>query len=313
MPALVLESKFGSRYDDSPSSYEFPKRYLSHFEPLTRGEPIYAVIYEPRGDRQGRMAYVGWALIRTPPRPSGRTAEAGQPLWQVEYTGPAEQFPVAVQRELDNVPIESWLRPLPRGRMRNSATIGRAVRSIPDEEFQLIMQLAYGSVPDLTVFAPRDEHVSPVEAVRERSLRLVDSLQRDARFRVNVLSAYEFKCAVSGFELGRVSKTKPQGLLDAAHIRPVGANGPDDISNGIPLTPTLHRLFDAGLFTLDFEDDRPRILTSPSLEPAMLVGRDGDFRLPLQDGLPLLVPPNRASWPSRDQVRYHQREVFQAS
>jgi len=52
----VLESGFGSQYEDGPDSYEFQSRYLRFFEPLTRGEPLFAVIYEPRGETRGRIA-----------------------------------------------------------------------------------------------------------------------------------------------------------------------------------------------------------------------------------------------------------------
>jgi hypothetical protein len=32
--AVVLDSFLGSRYEDSPTGYEFPARYLKYFEPL---------------------------------------------------------------------------------------------------------------------------------------------------------------------------------------------------------------------------------------------------------------------------------------
>ncbi|MGA2904384.1 MAG: HNH endonuclease signature motif containing protein [Candidatus Korobacteraceae bacterium] len=41
-------------------------------------------------------------------------------------------------------------------------------------------------------------------------------------------------------------------LVDAAHILPVGADGStDQVQNGIALSPTYHRAFDAGLIYLD--------------------------------------------------------------
>ncbi|WP_368855610.1 HNH endonuclease, partial [Klebsiella aerogenes] len=36
----------------------------------------------------------------------------------------------------------------------------------------------------------------------------------------------------------------------AAHIRPVEANGPDIINNGVALSGTAHWMFDRGLFSL---------------------------------------------------------------
>jgi putative restriction endonuclease len=40
-------------------------------------------------------------------------------------------------------------------------------------------------------------------------------------------------------------------LVDAAHIPPVGAPGSlDDVTNGIALSPTFHRVYNAGLIFL---------------------------------------------------------------
>ena len=74
MYCVVLDSHVGSEYNDSPAGYEFPSRYLAVLEPLQRSEPVFAVIYEPRGrDGSGRMGYVGWATISQPPYRTGRT------------------------------------------------------------------------------------------------------------------------------------------------------------------------------------------------------------------------------------------------
>lgn len=86
--------------------------------------------------------------------------------------------------------------------------------------------------------------------------------------------------------------------------------GPDDVTNGLALTPTLHRLFDEGLFTVRWEDGRLGLLTSPLLEPTMITSPDGSFRMPLTDGLPVMLPSDRNLWPNVAQVRYHQHEVF---
>jgi putative restriction endonuclease len=63
-----------------------------------------------------------------------------------------------------------------------------------------------------------------------------------------VLTAYEYRCAVCGFDvrLGAVPVA-----LDAAHIRWHQAGGPDEESNGLALCVLHHKLFDLGAFTLD--------------------------------------------------------------
>ncbi len=285
MPAIILESSLGSEYDDSPSSYEFPERYRSFFAPLDRGIPVFAVIYEPRGERGGRMAYVGLATISRPPTPTGGRSGNGQKLWRVEYDAPARPFETAVPREPFGEPVETWLHALPRGRSRNVATFGRAVRALSDADLQRILELGNAGVLD-TVYPTVDEHAAPELLVAERS---------------------------RGLGLGRVSRTKPQGLLDAAHIRPVARSGSDAISNGLPLTPTLHRLFDGGLFTIGYDEGRPKLRTSPRLEPDMIEAPERGFVLALRDGLPLLVPPDQRLWPHAEQLRYHAREIFKGA
>jgi putative restriction endonuclease len=71
--------------------------------------------------------------------------------------------------------------------------------------------------------------------------------KRDPGFRHRVLKAYEYRCAVCGFDvrLGSVSIA-----LDAAHIRWHQAGGPDEETNGLALCALHHKTFDLGAFTV---------------------------------------------------------------
>jgi putative restriction endonuclease len=83
--------------------------------------------------------------------------------------------------------------------------------------------------------------------------------RRDPRFRQIVLRAYEHRCAVTGF------RAALGGLYfgcEAAHVQWHAYCGPDTMDNGIAVEPTLHKLFDAGAWTLT--DDR-RVLVSADL------------------------------------------------
>ena len=62
-------------------------------------------------------------------------------------------------------------------------------------------------------------------------------------FRSKLLRAYGNRCAVTGCTVAEV--------LQAAHIRPVGAKGTHATSNGILLRADIHNLFDRGLLTID--------------------------------------------------------------
>jgi len=79
---------------------------------------------------------------------------------------------------------------------------------------------------------------------------------RAASFRHDVLKAYDYRCAVSGFQI--TLGGTPIGC-EAAHIQTHALGGPDTVDNGLALEPTLHTLFDRGIWSLS--DDR-RILVS---------------------------------------------------
>jgi putative restriction endonuclease len=85
------------------------------------------------------------------------------------------------------------------------------------------------------------------EQERERVTALTSRVVRDRVFRKVILRAYDERCAITGTKLinggGRAE-------VAAAHIRPVEANGPDIVNNGIALSGTAHWMFDRGLITI---------------------------------------------------------------
>lgn len=310
MPAVVLESEIGSEYEDSPTSYEFPARYLRFFDRHGDSGPLIAVVYEPRGDAgRGRMAYVGMAEIVGDPEPTGRKNRSSAALWRVNYRNPVETFANPVPREWLGEPVETWLREVPRGRDRNVATFGRAVRALSDADLERILTLA-GAEP-LVASEYRFAQGKAVVATRERAEALVSSFVRAASFRREVLVAYQYRCAVTGLGIGAVAPTKSRMLLDAAHIRPVQLGGPDQVANGLPLTPTVHRLFDAGLLSVEYSEGRPRLRLSSRLEPSMTRVVERGVDLALQEDMPLLVPASVGLWPHPDYLRFHRERVFQ--
>jgi putative restriction endonuclease len=69
---------------------------------------------------------------------------------------------------------------------------------------------------------------------------------RDRAFAAIVLQAYDTKCSACGEPLKKGRLTE----LEAAHIRPVERDGPDDQRNGLSLCRRHHWAFDHGFFTL---------------------------------------------------------------
>ena len=123
--------------------------------------------------------------------------------------------------------------------------------------------------------------------------------RRDPAFREKILRAYEYRCAATGFcaALG--------GSFfgcEAAHVRWVAYDGPDTIENGIALEPTLHKLFDAGAWSLT--DDRRMIVS------ADFTGTDETVqRIRSLHGKPLKSPQPGQPLVSIEFVRWHREEA----
>jgi putative restriction endonuclease len=114
-------------------------------------------------------------------------------------------------------------------------------------------------------------------------------------FRIGVTGVYQRRCAVTG------ERTLP--ILDAAHIRPYGAGGEHEITNGLLLRTDVHRLFDLGYVT---------------------VGGDGHFAVGRRlkedfengrlyyemHGRPITLPEEVDQRPARAALEWHQANKF---
>jgi putative restriction endonuclease len=136
------------------------------------------------------------------------------------------------------------------------------------------------------------------ETARERVLQLISRPVRDRIFRTIVVRAYEQKCAVTGF---RFINGGGRAEVDAAHIRPVEADGPDILQNGIALSGTVHWMFDRGL--IGFADDMT-VLVSRHVND-----RDGVDAL-INPTHRLIAPANADLRPHPRYLAWHRKHVF---
>lgn len=126
---------------------------------------------------------------------------------------------------------------------------------------------------------------------------------RDPNFRENVLKAYEYKCAVCGFDV----KLRHQPVaLEAAHIKWHQAGGPDTEVNGLALCSLHHKLFDRGVFTL-----------SEHLE--VLVSEYANGSVGFEEwlmrfhGSTINFPQRQSYYPQGNFIGWHMREVFKGA
>ncbi len=163
---------------------------------------------------------------------------------------------------------------------------------------------------DLVVRAAKSEEIVPQDiqslpVERQRIVTNVSRYARDGSFRQRVLSAYEHRCAVTRAQLK---------LVDAAHILPVSVEGSSDhVSNGIALSPTMHRAYDHGLIFLD-ENYYIRLNDRKATE---LRNQGLDAGLPQLTALlgdRIQLPADRNQWPNQEFIvranRYRRIETY---
>ena len=98
----------------------------------------------------------------------------------------------------------------------------------------------------LTGIATTETEVA-VREIKEEAREYARRTARDARFRIQVVSAYDFTCALTGY---KVTTTKGYSIVDAAHIHQRKDSKNDDPRNGLALSKNAHWMFDEGLWSV---------------------------------------------------------------
>ena len=302
MTKAVFTTKVNPTYDDLPEvRYHFPRTYLAQARAAVGDWIVY---YEPRrstgelSSRGGRQAYFAVARV-TSVEPDPKLADHFY-AYMSDYL------------ELDRpVPFREGAHYYESGLQRpdgqtSKGAFGRAVRPVPDREFELILAAGFSpdlrqpwdvaDAPALSGFAegqaPFDD--DPVE--RPMVETTLTRPFRDEAFRRHVRLAYDNRCAISGLKLIN-GGGRPE--VQAAHIKPVASAGPDSVRNGIALSGTLHWMFDRGLISVD---DDFRILRSG--------GVPEDVARLIRPEACLLLPEDDAMRPHPSFLRFHREQVF---
>ncbi|MBF0230737.1 MAG: HNH endonuclease [Desulfamplus sp.] len=127
--------------------------------------------------------------------------------------------------------------------------------------------------------------------------------KRDPEFRERILRAYEYKCAICGFNV-RINHIPI--ALEAAHIQWFQAGGPDIETNGLALCALHHKLFDRGALTIS---ENLEIMVSDRAN-----GTQGFNEWLMKfHGNKLKLPQRQEYLPDNNFRDWHIREVFQGS
>ncbi len=125
---------------------------------------------------------------------------------------------------------------------------------------------------------------------------------REARFRLTVIPAYNYTCALTGYRLVTISSGS---IVDAAHIHRFADSRNNDPRNGVALCKNAHWLFDMGLWTLG-NDYRVRVASTKFSESGADV-----LLLKSFEGRTIVLPSNPKLWPDPVHLAWHRTNRFQ--
>ena len=128
---------------------------------------------------------------------------------------------------------------------------------------------------------------------------------REARFRVRVVTAYNYTCALTGYRLTTITAGS---IVDAAHIHEFRDSRNNDPRNGIALSKNAHWTFDQGLWTI--ADDYRIIIAVGQFAEA---GPTEDSLLASCHGRRLHLPEDKTLWPDPIHLGWHRKARFKAA
>ncbi len=297
MSKVVFTTKNSSSYDDRlEEHYHFPRTYLNQVRGAVGDHVIY---YEPRrpstvdSSRGGRQAY--FATARLTDIVEDRTRADHYYAIVSDFLSFDQPVPFAEGGHY----YESALRK--NDGSTNRGAFGRAVRPIPEEEFDLILKAGFAA--ELSELEKHSDDLTtgfeePIHGLERPIVEMTVSRPfRDQAFKRAIRGAYANRCALTGLCLINGSG-RPE--VQAAHIKPVTDNGPDSIRNGLALSGTLHWLFDRGLVSID--DDHKILIAKNGLPDQIRKLLNGDGKI--------IAPQDRSYWPHPYYLRYHREHIF---
>jgi putative restriction endonuclease len=298
MAKAVFTTKVTPSYEDLPEErYHFPRTYLNY---VRRTVGDYIVYYEPRrssvelSSRGGSQSYFAVARVESVTEDANRPDHYFANIDRATYL----DFDTAVPFYEGDQYYERALKK--DDGSTNKGAFGRAVRLVPDDEFDRILKAGFAPIlgekpaieaPSLEISEPTVPFERPIVEM------MVSRPFRERSFMHNVRAAYSNRCAMTGLRLIN-GGGRPE--VQAAHIQPVASNGPDSVRNGLALSGTVHWMFDRGLISIG---DDYKILVAKNHVP------EDALRLLNQNGS-INLPKDQTLHPNAHYLKFHRDVVF---
>jgi putative restriction endonuclease len=297
MTKAVFTTKVTPSYNDLPEvRYHFPRTYLNQAKQAVGDHIVY---YEPRRSSVelssfgGRQSYFGVARV-TAVVEDDKLADHYYALVDdyldfdrpVPFSEGGEYYETALKKEDGST---------------NQGAFGRAVRLIPDDEFDRILKSGFAPILSENLASrevPLPGFSEPPTPFERPIVEMTVSRPfRERSFMHNVRAAYSNRCAITGLRLIN-GGGRPE--VQAAHIQPVASKGPDSVRNGLALSGTVHWMFDRGLISIG---DDYKILIAKHHVPSDAV------RLLNQSGM-INLPTDLTHHPNAHYLKFHRDVVF---
>jgi putative restriction endonuclease len=298
MTKAVFTTKVTPSYKDLPEErYHFPNTYLNYVQQAV-GD--YIVYYEPRrssvdlSSRGGRQSYFGVARVASVTEDATLPGHHFANIDRTTYL----DFDTPVPFQEGGEYYESALEK--DDGSTNKGAFGRAVRLVPDGEFDRILKSGFAPVlgEALSSEAAQPGFSEPITPFERPIVEMIVSRPfREKSFMHNVRGAYSNRCAITGLKLIN-GGGRPE--VQAAHIQPVASKGPDSVRNGLALSGTVHWMFDRGLISIG---DDFKILVAKTHVPEDAV------RLLNQSGM-INLPKDQTLYPNGHYLKFHRDFVF---
>ena len=243
--------------------------------------------------------YTYWSIVvsRRPQRPDIRLPFhhlAGDGIWSVldEHDAPSPDRKMTRYAKLPSDLIAFLEDPANRDRARH-LLIAKYFRA--SEQIALYAMIGL-PLPSRQEIEQNAAYKSPEEA---------QLAGREARFRIRVVSAYNFTCALSAYRLTTITAGS---IVDAAHIHGFRDSRNNEPRNGIALSKNAHWTFDQGLWTI--ADDYRIIVAVGHFAEA---GPNEDNLLASCHGRRLHLPEDKTLWPDPIHLAWHRKVRFKAA
>lgn len=138
--------------------------------------------------------------------------------------------------------------------------------------------------------------------IEQISIRDTATLVRSQAFRIAVVRAYDYRCAICGV---RIFSDEGRAVVEAAHIIPWSRSHDDSPANGLSLCRLCHWAFDAGMLGVD---DDYSVLASSRMS------REGNHPgvLSIVANRQIFRPDIESLWPTTDRLEWHREHIFRS-